>query len=110
METRLSTDGQSISTKSITNLPPSMMRLLATSLDRGQLFSCKGPTFEETEEAINLISNRKAPGSDAIPAEIIKHGDLPLPTYSSQGGVKFPMSSKMYPSSASSTSTRQEKG
>ncbi len=32
------------------------------------------PTVEETEEAINLLSNGKAPGPDAIPAEVYKAG------------------------------------
>ena len=32
------------------------------------------PTLEETAEAINLLSNGKAPGPDAIPAEVYKAG------------------------------------
>ena len=36
------------------------------------------PTVSETMNAINLLSSGKAPGSDAIPAEIYKAGGLPV--------------------------------
>lgn len=36
------------------------------------------PTLEETQKAIRLLSSGKAPGSDAIPAEIYKEGGIPL--------------------------------
>ena len=32
------------------------------------------PSLEETEKAISLLSSGKAPGSDAIPAEVYKNG------------------------------------
>ena len=36
------------------------------------------PTVSETVKAIKLLSSRKAPGSDAIPAEIYKAGGPPV--------------------------------
>ena len=36
------------------------------------------PTVAETVKAINLLSSGKAPGSDAIPAEIYKAGGTPV--------------------------------
>ena len=36
------------------------------------------PTSSETVKAIKLLSSSKAPGSDAIPAEIYKTGGLPV--------------------------------
>jgi hypothetical protein len=34
--------------------------------------------LEETQKAINLLSNGKAPGGDSIPAEIYKDEDMAL--------------------------------
>ena len=36
------------------------------------------PTVSETVKAIKLLSSGKAPGSDAIPAEIYKAGGTPV--------------------------------
>ena len=36
------------------------------------------PTLEETQKAIHLLSNGKAPGADAIPAEVFKEGGAAL--------------------------------
>ena len=36
------------------------------------------PTVAETVKAIKLLSSGKAPGSDAIPAEIYKAGETPV--------------------------------
>ena len=36
------------------------------------------PTLEETRKALHLLSNGKAPGEDAIPAEVFKEGGSAL--------------------------------
>ena len=36
------------------------------------------PTIEELDKAINALANRKAPGADGIPPEILKTGKLAL--------------------------------
>lgn len=34
----------------------------------------KNPSFEETQRALNKLKNHKAPGTDGIPAELLKYG------------------------------------
>lgn len=34
----------------------------------------KNPSFEETQKALNKLKNHKAPGTDEIPAELLKYG------------------------------------
>ena len=58
----------SINDEAINRLPQVECNLLLDEL----------PTVSETVRAIKLLSSGKAPGSDAIPAEIYKAGDPPV--------------------------------
>ena len=65
---------------SVLNLPPSINDDAINRLPQVEcnLLLDEFPTVAETVKAIKLLSSGKAPGSDAIPAEIYKAGETPV--------------------------------
>ena len=55
-----------------------LMMKLSTDFHRWNVMLHELPTTSETVKAIKLLSSGKAPGSDAIPAEIYKAGGSPV--------------------------------